>query len=204
MVYNTLKERFYMPYKDPEKQRAAQHQHYLKNKDLFRERLRKRRKDCKTYAHKIKSQKGCSQCGEKDSVCLDFHHNNSDDKTCTIAQKIVNGGMSSLKQEIKKCSVLCSNCHRKKHITGKVKYNPNIPNFQLQKRKWYIEFKKTLCCKNCNENDPIVLEFHHRNPDTKLFNICKHIYNGTSVIKVLSEIEKCDVLCSNCHRKHHG
>ena len=32
-----------MPYKDPAKQKEAQHKHYLKNKKLFRERFKKTR-----------------------------------------------------------------------------------------------------------------------------------------------------------------
>jgi hypothetical protein len=47
------------------------------------------------------------------------------------------------------------------------------------------------------------MEFHHRNPRTKKFNISAGAYRATSV--VLAEIAKCDVICSNCHQiRTHG
>ena len=59
---------------------------------------------------------------------------------------------------------------------------------------------KSVGCMDCPETDPIVLEFHHRNPDEKLFTIGRA--TGTeSVPKLLAEIEKCDVVCANCHRR---
>lgn len=60
------------------------------------------------------------------------------------------------------------------------------------------EYLNTHPCVTCGEPDPIVLTFDHRDKETKLFNI------GDKALrmkweKILEEIEKCDVLCSNCH-----
>lgn len=62
---------------------------------------------------------------------------------------------------------------------------------------WLCDIKKTLCCNICNNNDFRVLEFHHKT-DNKEFNIADAI--NFSKEKILKEIAKCDVLCSNCHR----
>lgn len=71
-----------------------------------------------------------------------------------------------------------------------------------QKIKWYILFKQTLKCSNCPENHPACLEFHHKNPKEKSFNISSMI-GRLSKKKILEEVKKCIVLCSNCHRKLH-
>jgi len=53
-------------------------------------------------------------------------------------------------------------------------------------------------CVICGETDPIVLEFDHIN--TKKYAISKMISNY-HWDKILDEINKCQVLCCNCHRR---
>ena len=44
------------------------------------------------------------------------------------------------------------------------------------------------------------LEFHHRDPKTKVFELSKsNLLRRWDV--VLAEVEKCDLLCANCHRE---
>src|SRR2546425_4524317 len=53
--------------------------------------------------------------------------------------------------------------------------------------------------KNCGEWRSECLQFHHRDPKQKEFNVGESIRNGVSLEKLKSEIAKCDVLCANCH-----
>ncbi len=53
---------------------------------------------------------------------------------------------------------------------------------------------------NCGESDPIVLEFDHRDRIEKSECISILILNS-SWKRVELEIQKCDVLCANCHRR---
>lgn len=62
-----------------------------------------------------------------------------------------------------------------------------------------IEYLATHPCMKCGEIDPIVLEFHHRNPSTKRMDVCLMRQHSRS--SIMKEIEKCDVLCANCHRR---
>jgi RNase P subunit RPR2 len=56
----------------------------------------------------------CQRCGwDKDIAALDFHHPN-DDKEIAIADA-TNGSWDVLVKELKKCELLCSNCHRIEH-----------------------------------------------------------------------------------------
>lgn len=55
-------------------------------------------------------------------------------------------------------------------------------------------------CVDCGEPDPVVLDFDHRVPGEKSFNICvRRLDTGWDKIK--AEIDKCDVRCANCHRR---
>lgn len=68
---------------------------------------------------------------------------------------------------------------------------------------WLKEYKARLSCQNCGENHPACLDFHHRDPSTKDNTLAQAVARGWSKKRILDEIEKCDVLCSNCHRKLH-
>ncbi|WCS70043.1 hypothetical protein Goe27_01650 [Bacillus phage vB_BsuM-Goe27] len=46
-------------------------------------------------------------------------------------------------------------------------------------------------------------DFHHRDPSTKEFNVNMNSINRFSLEKLKAETNKCELLCSNCHRIHH-
>jgi hypothetical protein len=54
---------------------------------------------------------------------------------------------------------------------------------------------------DCGENDPVVLEFDHRDPEQKVETICGLLRNLADNHTLLTEIAKCDVRCANCHRR---
>lgn len=54
----------------------------------------------------------CVDCGESDPVVLEFDHRG--DKRLMISSAVNNYGASRLKEEIDKCEVRCSNCHKRK------------------------------------------------------------------------------------------
>ncbi len=59
-------------------------------------------------------------------------------------------------------------------------------------------------CMKCGYNKyPEVLEFHHRDPTQKDFNVSRKGH-CRSWERVSREIEKCDLLCANCHRELHA
>lgn len=54
-------------------------------------------------------------------------------------------------------------------------------------------------CVDCDLNDPDVLEFDHRTEKTA--NLSVLVGRGTSVDGLRAEVERCDVVCVNCHRR---
>jgi hypothetical protein len=59
-------------------------------------------------------------------------------------------------------------------------------------------------CAICGEDHPAVLDFHHVDESAKSFSMNTATKNGTKFERIIEEIDKCVVLCSNCHRKHHN
>lgn len=61
--------------------------------------------------------------------------------------------------------------------------------------------KCQICSYNkCNS----ALEFHHLDPSIKEFSFGKIIANPIRISSILNELEKCILLCSNCHREVHS
>lgn len=68
----------------------------------------------------------------------------------------------------------------------------------------FIDATKTEAgCRTCGERDPRCLSFHHRDGEEKLFDISIAGNGQKSMAALTAEIAKCDVLCMNCHMKHH-
>ncbi len=70
-------------------------------------------------------------------------------------------------------------------------------------RAWYAGLKKTLSCIVCGENRSECLDFHHRAPGQDNRGISFYVRNRAAKDRVLKEMDKCDVLCANCHRHLH-
>ena len=71
----------------------------------------------------------------------------------------------------------------------------------LRNRSFAIEHLRTHPCVDCGENDPIVLEFDHIDPSTKVDAVSDLIRCAYSLERVKSEMERCEVRCVNCHRR---
>jgi hypothetical protein len=106
-----------VPYKDKEKQRAAQAAWYQKNKEGLlpkqRERRRKDRAERFAYVAAIKESTPCVDCGlEWPSYVMDFDHRGSDKiaAVSVLCHKAV--PYARIDAEIAKCELVCSNCHR--------------------------------------------------------------------------------------------
>ncbi len=62
-----------------------------------------------------KAERGCEDCGTSDPRVLDLHHRDGAEKEGEIASMKVRVGWAKLEEEMKKCDVLCANCHRIRH-----------------------------------------------------------------------------------------
>lgn len=93
----------------------------------------------------------------------------------------------------------CMKKYRKNHYEqNKTKVRASI-NDRKQKNKDNIwKYKCNSQCKDCGFSDPRCLEFDHLRD--KEFNVSQMAQRGLSWDRILKEINKCEVVCANCHR----
>lgn len=105
-----------MPYKDPLRKKEWQRRYNAEHKDRHRGDQMKRLRQIRGWFREYKMGLKCSECGENHPACLEFHHKNGkEDKINNISIMVHDGhSISNIQREIKKCEILCANCHRKK------------------------------------------------------------------------------------------
>jgi len=86
--------------------------------------------------------------------------------------------------------------------------NSNQPNVKIRKGiiKWYKKIKAINYlgskCNICGDTDIKHLTFHHINSDEKEITLCE-LFKGSTWERILTEINKCELLCHNCHNEYH-
>ena len=85
-----------------------------------------------------------------------------------------------------------------------LKYKEKVLNKNRKRKKeiagFITDYKRKRGCTLCPENEPVALDFHHIKGEKEI--AIAHIRNRMwSDEKILRELEKCVVVCSNCHRK---
>ncbi len=67
----------------------------------------------------------------------------------------------------------------------------------MAKKQVVLNALKSVPCSDCGVRyPPYVMDFDHLKPEEKEIKIGQ----GWSITRTLAEIEKCEVVCSNCHR----
>jgi predicted transcriptional regulator len=154
------------------------------------------------YAKKIKAihllGSKCKMCGENDIFKLCFHHRS--DKEIEM-NRFKYQAWSKIENEIKKCDLLCHNCHIEFHfgsepIDNRFKVNKNL----------FLEYKDEFSCSICDYNKcQSSLHFHHKSD--KLFTLAKVSVSYKNIFdihdNILKELDKCTVVCANCHYRIH-
>lgn len=78
--------------------------------------------------------------------------------------------------------------------------------FKKRRLKHLLVLYKDGKCENCGyDSCEGALQFHHKNPAEKEFSVSQVNLNDTSfsIDKVFLEIDKCSLLCANCHAELH-
>lgn len=89
---------------------AYTRQHYADNKQAYVDKARRNNEKVREQVRRAK-EKPCSDCGVKyPYYVMDFDHLSN--KSFNISEQMAKVGWTKLKQEIDKCDVVCSNCHR--------------------------------------------------------------------------------------------
>jgi len=142
----------------------------------------------------------CSSCGEKDVFVLEFHH--TDEKENGINELLMRDAYwKDIKKELEKCVLLCGNCHFETHSR-----NDNTKELKIK----LMEYKGASGCQICGHvsDNLTAIVFHH--VGDKEIKITKAISNivtkngyGKFLETLIKEIDICEVICVNCHKKKH-
>lgn len=142
-----------------------------------------------SLALKLKSMinKICSRC-EKELPADDKHFASRNDRG---------------KEELQGHCRICQKKYRRQHYeNNKDKYINKAKLYRDKFVEWFVEYKKTLKCTKCGDNRYWVLDFHHIDPIEKDVDVAT-LVRKCNKKRLLNEVKKCIVVCSNCHRDIH-
>lgn len=132
----------------------------------------------------------CSPFGEHNTRNL-TNINSSELKkcpVCTLVKKRQEFYWSKTKNSFSSYCIICT----KAEAHGR----------QIELKKRCLEYKGGEC-QICGYNKCLgALHFHHRNQDDKNFTI-SHLVRHNSFEKIKIELDKCDLICANCHAEQH-
>lgn len=101
-----------------------------------------------------------------------------------------------------KRNTICKTCHKIYRDDHYKNNKSKTLNKVYKRRKELIKlssnYRSEKGCIDCGVKDYRILEYDHIKDKTK--NISEMVFNGNSWSNILLEIEKCEVVCANCHR----
>ena len=100
-----------MPWKDIEKQREAIRKHYRANREAYIQKAYRKRERVRKWVYELKESTPCADCKlSYPYFVMDFDHLYG--KEVIVSKAINSGSWTIVQNEIKKCEIVCSNCHR--------------------------------------------------------------------------------------------
>jgi hypothetical protein len=129
-------------------------------------------------------------------------------KVCTRCglEKDINGfswSISGIKRHArcKKCRAEERSEYYEKNKERDLEYKWDRQVAKREEARLYVfTFLSQQPCDHCGERDPLVLTFHHVR-GTKKNNVSQMVNQGYSIRAIEEEIDKCIVLCGNCHMR---
>ena len=112
----------------------------------------------------------------------------------------------SIKKNKKKCTICAEYFSIKafsERSTCKTCYADKRSRRKIKVREIISSIKKEMKCEKCGFDDPRALHFHHKSPKDKKNEVSALASSGYSLEAIKKEINKCIVLCANCHSIKH-
>jgi hypothetical protein len=147
----------------------------------------------------------CVSCGDSNIFHLVFHHKDSSEKERNI-NLLKHYKWSVMLTELKKCELYCANCHKELHFMKDYKdCNTDVTIKRRSNKLILINYKDGKCEKCEYDKNQQSLVFHHVGDNKKFifngFSDDINIFELESYIK--EELDKCILLCNNCHIEEH-
>ena len=130
----------------------------------------------------------CPNCGE--------------DKTHDVGVRLRDSGRYSYYSYCRPCQLSRQRRHHRENPGYRRELNKRYRG-KVRQRIWDIKVGGE--CVRCGYGEhPAALDFHHRDPSQKEFSIADINRAGLSAENIQAEIDKCDLICANCHRIEHA
>jgi len=104
-----------VPSRNREKQLEYQRRHYAKNKEKVKAAVYALKRKYREKWREFKATLKCVNCWFNHPAALDFHHVTKSPSNRPVNQLLRKDAYRAVAEEIKKCVVLCANCHRVHH-----------------------------------------------------------------------------------------
>lgn len=105
--------------------------------------------------------------------------------------------------KLSQCKTCMKENNRRHYLSNSEDYKERSAKRTADNVAWFTEFKKDLKCNRCGFDHPAAIQFHHIDPSLKSYEVGLMVRNGYSIGLIQKEIEKCEILCANCHMIHH-
>jgi hypothetical protein len=135
-------------------------------------------------------------------AALEFHHRDATSKDFGVGN--FDGSLSRLLAEAQKCDLLCASCHRLRHAKAdEIAVVNRLGVARREQKRRAVEHMSSECFECERTGPPALFEFHHLDAGAKEFGISK-----SGIVRtwdeIVAELEKCVMLCANCHREVHA
>ncbi len=161
-----------------------------------KEAIYKRRTTCKYCGNKFKMKELKERCCD-DEQCI---KEKEKEKKREAKRKYYNKNIKRTTKKFKKQDAENSRNYRRNH---KEEINKRKKSYRKIRREWVDNIKREKECIKCKEERWFCLAFHHLDPEMKKFTIAECVSRSFSKKAILEEIDKCVVLCNNCHQHLH-
>ena len=109
-----------MPSKDKTKNAEHFKKWYVNNREVQYKRIQDRKNRIAQEVRDYKESKPCMDCGVKyPHYVMDFDHRDPKEKEFNISAITRSGSLKRIWEEIAKCDLVCSNCHRHRTFKNK-------------------------------------------------------------------------------------
>jgi hypothetical protein len=194
-------------------QRPVNVAYYAKNRE--REIARVRGRQAETLAFLRDARRvPCADCDRGFAPHqMDFDHRDPSVKSFGVTEgRAMLMARARLLQEISKCDVVCTNCHRirtwvahRRRLIGRGPSTATSPGIDARRSRWrsharLLEALREVPCADCGGRfPPCAMDFDHRDPMTKTTGVTRMVGRAGET-RILAEVAKCDIVCANCHR----
>ena len=181
-------------------QRDTQRRYASKNRRYYTKATEARREQAAEVIDAYKCQP-CDDCGQTlPPPVMDLDH--------VVGEKVAPVSMMKsfsrrrISGELAKTVPVCCNCHRTRTRTRRT-----VSDYRPGTYGKLVSQLRDVPCADCSKSFPReCMDFHHVKPSSKSFTVMswgKRRVRPATKDAFFAEVEKCVVICGNCHRTRH-